>query len=250
MQHSSVVLAESSDWDERMIYRLIDIVVSGSCLLIFLPFGLIIVLILRFTGEGNVFYLQPRMGKDGTHFKMIKFVTMVENSENMGTGTVTSKNDSRVLPFGKVLRKTKLNEVPQLINLLKGDMTLVGPRPLSLRDYSYYSKDMQRAICSMRPGLTGIGSIIFRDEETIMARSPKSTLDCYEEDIIPYKGELELWYKENRSLGLNMKIIFITALVVLMPGNNLYKRVFKGLPEDTYGVTDGVGGDSEARSIG
>jgi lipopolysaccharide/colanic/teichoic acid biosynthesis glycosyltransferase len=207
--------------------RLLDITISTIALLLFLPFGLIIALVLRFTGEGEIFYLQTRVGLFGRHFKIIKFVTMLKDSPNLGTGTVTVKDDPRVLPFGKFLRKAKLNEVPQFINVLKGDMSLVGPRPMALRDFGYYSPEIQKRLVSVKPGLTGIGSIVFRDEESIMAKSSKSNLDCYREDIISYKGRLELWYIENQSLWIDIRLLFLTAVVIVAPRNMFYKKLIK-----------------------
>lgn len=211
--------------------RLLDIVISLSAILLFLPFGLMIAVILRLTGEGEVFYVQPRVGKDGRFFGLIKFVTMLKDSPNIGTKTVTVRNDPRVLPFGRLLRKTKLNEVPQLLNVLKGDMSIVGPRPLTPETFAYFPPDIQEQVVKVKPGLTGIGSIVFRDEESIVAMSKKSTIDCYREDVAPYKGELELWYIENKSLWLDLKLIFLTALVVINPRNILYKKVVPDLPQ-------------------
>ncbi len=211
--------------------RLLDIVISLSAILLFLPFGLMIAVILRLTGEGEVFYVQPRVGKDGRFFGLIKFVTMLKDSPNIGTKTVTVRNDPRVLPFGRLLRKAKLNEVPQLLNVLKGDMSIVGPRPLTPETFAYFPPDIQEQVVKVKPGLTGIGSIVFRDEESIVAMSKKSTIDCYREDVAPYKGELELWYIENKSLWLDLKLIFLTALVVINPRNILYKKVVPDLPQ-------------------
>jgi lipopolysaccharide/colanic/teichoic acid biosynthesis glycosyltransferase len=211
--------------------RLLDIVISLSAILLFLPFGLTIAVILRLTGEGEVFYVQPRVGKDGRFFGLIKFVTMLKDSPNIGTKTVTVRNDPRVLPFGRLLRKAKLNEVPQLLNVLKGDMGIVGPRPLTPETFAYFPPNIQEQVVKVKPGLTGIGSIVFRDEESIVAMSKKSTIDCYREDIAPYKGELELWYIDNRSLWLDLKLIFLTALVVINPRNMLYRKVVPDLPQ-------------------
>jgi len=211
--------------------RLLDIAISLIAILLFLPFGLMIAVILRLTGEGEVFYVQPRVGKDGRFFGLIKFVTMLKDSPNIGTKTVTVRNDPRVLPFGRLLRKAKLNEVPQLLNVLKGDMSIVGPRPLTPETFAYFPPDIQEQVVKVKPGLTGIGSIVFRDEESIVAMSKKSTIDCYREDVAPYKGELELWYIENKSLWLDLKLIFLTALVVINPRNILYKKVVPDLPQ-------------------
>lgn len=213
--------------------RLLDIAVSSTVLLLFLPFGLIIAAILRLTGEGEIFYVQARIGKDGKPFGMIKFATMLKDSPNIGPGTISCKNDPRALPFGRILRKTKLNEVPQLLNVLKGDMTLVGPRPLTPQTFGYYPPDVQQQIVKVRPGLTGIGSVAFRDEESIIAASSKTIIDCYRQDIAPYKGRLELWYIENRSLRLDLKLIFLTAIVMIAPRNSLCKKFLKGLSSMT-----------------
>ena len=208
----------------------LDITISLILLLLFLPFGLVIAAILRFTGEGEVFYVQRRVGKDGKTFGLIKFATMLKDSPNMGPGTITLKNDPRVLPFGRLLRKTKLNEVPQLLNVLKGEMSMVGPRPLTPQTFGYYPADVQERIVKVRPGLTGVGSIVFRNEESIIARSTKPAIDCYKEDIAPYKGQLEAWYRANRSMWLDLKLIFLTATVVIVPNNMFYNRFQRALP--------------------
>ena len=211
--------------------RLIDLVGSSLLLLPFLPFGLVICAILRITGEGKVFYLQPRIGQHGRIFRLIKYVTMLEDSPNLGSGDITLKGDPRVLPVGRFLRKAKLNEVPQLLNVLKGDMSLVGPRPLTAKTFQHYTEEVQAEIKKVQPGLTGIGSIVFRDEERILSESSKPYLECYREDIAPYKARLELWYIENRSLLVDVKILLLTAWVVFFPESKLYFRFFGGLPQ-------------------
>ena len=138
-------------------------------------------------------------------------------------------NDPRVLPVGKVLRKTKLNELPQLWNVIRGDMSLVGPRPLAESDFRCYSDDVQREIVEVRPGLTGVGSIVFRDEEELLGASELPPLDAYRLEIAPRKGELELWYVENQSLLLDIKILALTVIAVLAPKSRLHESVL-GLP--------------------
>jgi lipopolysaccharide/colanic/teichoic acid biosynthesis glycosyltransferase len=120
-----------------MLKRIFDIVFSSIAILLVLPLFVPIIIILRFTGEGKVFYKQTRVGVDKKPFDLLKFSTMLENSSNMQGGDVTSANDPRVLPVGKILRKTKINELPQFFNILKGDMSLVGPRPTTFKNYSY-----------------------------------------------------------------------------------------------------------------
>ncbi len=206
-----------------MLKRGMDIFLSGLALLVFLPFGLVIVAILRLTGEGEVFYVQHRPGRGQKVFGLLKFATMLKDSPNIGPGLLTVRNDPRVLPFGRFLRKTKLNEMPQLVNILKGDMSIVGPRPLSPGQYDFLSKEHLAEIYSMRPGLTGIGSIVFRDEEKLLSESTKGYERCFHEDIMPLKAKLELWYFRNKSLWLDGVLIVLTAWTVLFPDSVLYR---------------------------
>lgn len=146
----------------------------------------------------------------------------------MGTGAITLRNDPRVTPFGKILRITKINELPQIINVLKGDMSIVGPRPLMEVSFKLYPEEVQRLIYSSKPGMTGIGSLIYRDEEKMIsdADDPHAMYTT----IYPYKGALELWYLKNASLYTDFMIIFLTAWSILNPQNQLTTRVFKDLP--------------------
>ena len=209
--------------------RLLDILFSGVALLILAPLLVPIMILLRFTGEGEIFYVQQRIGRGGKTFGLLKFATMLKNSPNIGTGTVTLKNDPRVLPMGGFLRKTKINELPQLINILKGDMSIVGPRPQTQRCFDAFPKASQIEIMKVRPGLSGIGSIFFRDEEDLMhaARDPNR---FYDEVIMPYKGALEEWYVEHASLSTYLLVIFVTAWVVIFPKSRIAWAVFSGLP--------------------
>ena len=145
--------------------RVLDVVLSFLALLVLAPLLLPVVVILRFTGEGEVFYVQERAGLGGTSFGLYKFATMLKNSPNMGAGEITLRGDPRVLPFGKFLRKTKVNELPQLWNIFIGDMSMVGPRPMVLNTYAHYPEETRTRLNTIKPGLTGIGSIVFRDEE-------------------------------------------------------------------------------------
>ena len=191
---------------------------------------LIVMLLLRLTGEGEVWFLQERVGLGGRRFKVFKFATMRKDSETTGTKDITLRNDPRVLPMGRILRKGKLNELPQFINIFIGDMSVVGWRPLMPKSFAYYPPHVQEQIINCKPGLTGIGSIVFRDEEAITARANKPPERVYAEDIAPYKGELELWYQRNQSLLLDLRIIFLTAWVVLHPGSRLHEKWLTGLP--------------------
>ena len=210
--------------------RFFDVVLSGLALLVLSPLLVPIVLILRFSGEGEVFFLQERIGRGGEVFRLFKFVTMLKNSPSIGTGTVTMKEDPRVLPVGKFLRKTKINELPQLLNIYFGDMSVIGPRPLTSQTFGAYSESTQGLITQVRPGLSGVGSIIFRDEEEIM-HGAKASVDFYANVIAPYKGALEEWFVSNKSMYIYFVAIFITAWAVLIPSTKIAWRVFKDLPE-------------------
>jgi len=212
--------------------RLIDIIVSFITLILLLPLFIPIVIALRLTAEGEVFYFQERIGLNNSRFQIWKFATMLKNSMNMGTGSITLQNDFRVTPIGKFLRKTKINELPQIINILKGDISLVGPRPLVTKTFSAYSAEVQEQIYKVKPGLTGIGSIIFRDEESIIsAVKDEDPHEFYKRVIAPYKGELEMWYQDHRSFLLDLQLIFMTAWVILFPESRLYEKWFKDLPK-------------------
>jgi lipopolysaccharide/colanic/teichoic acid biosynthesis glycosyltransferase len=210
--------------------RFLDILFSFCAILFFLPIILVIVIVLRFTGEREVFFLQERIGKTGRTFGLIKFATMLKNSPNIGLGTITMKNDPRILPFGKILRKTKINELPQLFNVLIGQMSLIGPRPLTEKNFNMYSKKTRKIIVQVRPGLSGIGSIIFREEEDLISGS-SATIDFYSDVIAPYKGSLEEWFVLNKNVSVYFKSILITLIVIIKPNTDLPWLLFKDLPE-------------------
>lgn len=213
-----------------MVVRFLDIFFSSLALLVLFPLLVPIVLILKFSGEGEIFFLQERIGKGGEVFKLFKFATMLKDSPNIGTGTVTMKEDPRVLPVGKFLRKTKINELPQLLNILLGDMSVIGPRPLTSQTFVSYSVETQEIIKKVRPGLSGIGSIIFRGEEEIMHGSSAS-VDFYSNIIAPYKGSLEEWFVNNKGIYIYFLAIFITMWAVISPRTKIAWRAFKNLPE-------------------
>ena len=216
--------------------RIIDVLLSILALLILLPLFVPIVIVLLLTGEHKVFYSQTRVGLKNQNFKIIKFATMLSNSANMGSGSLTLKNDPRVLPFGSVLRKTKINELPQILNIIIGDLAIVGPRPQMRVDFEKYSEEVQENIYNVRPGLTGIGSIIFRDEESLISAASvnENPHDFYKRVIAPYKGELEMWYQEKRSLILDVQLIFMTAWTIVVPETRLYEKWFKDLPKRNF----------------
>lgn len=209
--------------------RFFDVLFSGLALLVLSPLLLPIALILRVTGEGEIFFLQERVGFGGKTFMLYKFATMLKNSPNMGSGTITLKGDPRVLPVGRFLRKTKINELPQLLNILKGDMSVVGPRPQTPRCFYAYPQDLQAVIVKVKPGLSGIGPIVFRGEENILSNHA-SSVDFYDHVIAPYKGRVEAWYVDHQTLLTYFLVILITIWVVVIPASNIVWKVFKGIP--------------------
>jgi lipopolysaccharide/colanic/teichoic acid biosynthesis glycosyltransferase len=208
--------------------RMLDIFLSTLGLIFVSPILVPIIIILRFSGEGEIFYLQQRIGFNGNVFNIIKLATMLKNSENMGAGTLTLKNDPRVLPIGKFLRKSKINELPQLINIFLGDMSIVGPRPLVPEGESFYSEKESKQLRSVRPGVTGIGSLVLRDEESFYAHRSDAH-EFYKQAISPYKASVEIWYIKNKSIYLDAKIIFLTALSIIIPTLKI-NYFFKSMP--------------------
>ena len=209
--------------------RLFDIVLSLIAIIILSPILIAVSIILKFTGENEIFYTQVRVGKYGKKFGVLKFATMLKDSPNIGAGEITVQDDPRVLPFGKFLRKSKINELPQLWNIFVGDMSVVGPRPMVPNTYNNYSVEAQKTLNRVRPGLTGIGSIIFRDEERLLENKIDS-MNFYINNIIPYKNKLEIWYVENKSIILYLKCIFVTAWIIFFPKSMIYRSFFKNLP--------------------
>ena len=209
--------------------RVFDVLLSSLAIAILTPLFLIVAIALRLTGEGEIFYTQQRVGRGGQPFPLLKFATMLKNSPNMEGGAVTVKDDPRILPFGKFLRDSKINELPQLINIFLGHMSVVGPRPLHEQTFACYSREQQISITSVRPGLSGIGSIIFRNEENLLS-GERARFTFYENQVAPYKGELEAWFVENKSVKNYLLVIFATLWVVFFKSSSLPWRMFSGLP--------------------
>lgn len=209
--------------------RLCDILFSGIAILVLAPVFITVIIILRFSGEGEIFFEQIRVGKAGAKIRILKFATMLKNSPNLGTGTVTLKDDPRVLPVGKFLRKTKINELPQLFNILKGDMSIIGPRPQTQRCFEAFPEHLRETILSVRPGLSGVGSIFFRNEELMMDDADNAD-EMYDRIIMPFKGQLEEWYVKNRSLAIYLILIIATIVVVFTGSIPFMKSVFASIP--------------------
>ena len=211
-----------------------DIVASGVGILLLAPIWVSIVVILKLTGDHDVFYGQTRIGLGNRHFKIWKFVTMVRNAETMAGGMHTTQGDPRVTRVGRFLRKTKLNELPQMFNILFGDMSIVGPRPQVDETFAPFPNEVKARIYMVRPGLTGVGSLVYRDEERILSQCERRGVTvkyCYEQEIAPHKGALEMWYLEHISLWTDLKLILATAWIVFFPTSGMVERWFPSLPK-------------------
>lgn len=209
--------------------RFFDILFAGLALVLLTPLLLPLIILLRLTGEGEVLYAQDRVGRFGKLFRLYKFATMLKNSPALGTGTVTVKNDPRVLPVGRFLRKTKINELPQLFNVILGDMSIIGPRPQTQRCFDAFPSEYHEVISRVRPGLSGLGSLVFRNEQEMMDEAADPHY-VYDKLIMPYKGEIEEWYVTHCGLILYFKLIALTVWLVLAPSSKALYYAFPNLP--------------------
>jgi lipopolysaccharide/colanic/teichoic acid biosynthesis glycosyltransferase len=217
--------------------RFCDILISSILLIILSPLLIPIIIGLKLTGEGYIFYKQERIGYQNKKFNILKFATMLKDSPNMAGGVITTKKDPRITPMGGFLRKSKINELPQLFNIFLGNMSFVGPRPVMAISFNAYPSEVQSVIYKIKPGLTGIGSIIFRDEEeliTSIKNKGEDTWEFYTNKIYPFKGEVEQWYQSNFSFIVDFKIIFITAFVIIFPNSSIVYESFKTLPKRKF----------------
>ncbi len=190
--------------------RLFDIICAALGLIVLSPLLLVVSLLVGITSPGGVFFRQERIGKDGKPFRIFKFRSM--RKDNAGL-KITTGNDSRITPVGRFLRKSKIDELPQLINVLVGDMSFVGPRP-EVADYVDLYTPYQRQVLQVRPGITGIASIRFRNENDLLTASddPNRT---YIEEIMPRKIRLDLEYIPHASVPYDIKLIFQTLGAVI-----------------------------------
>jgi lipopolysaccharide/colanic/teichoic acid biosynthesis glycosyltransferase len=220
-----------------IIKRFFDILASLLALVVLSPLLIPITIGLKLTGEGYIWYFQERVGFKNKLFNIYKFATMLKDSPNMAGGLITTKKDPRLTPLGGFLRSTKINELPQLLNILNGDMSVVGPRPVMQKSFDAYPIEVQKVIYNVKPGLTGIGSIIFRDEETLITEvrdNAGDTWDFYQNKIYPFKGEVEKWYQEHQSFYTDFLCIFLTAWVIIFPTSDLIYKVFSTLPKRPF----------------
>ena len=214
--------------------RVLDIVIALIALILLSPILIVTMLVLSVTGEREIFYPQKRVGYKQKDFKMWKFATMMKDSEKIGNKDMTLRNDPRVTKVGKILRITKINELPQIFNVMSGEMSIVGPRPLLRVSFEMYQPEHAAHVYDSKPGITGIGPMLLRDEEKLVSDAVEygeDPRDFYKTKIYPYKGEVEMWYQDHKSLWTDILIIFLTAWVILFPKSHLPHRIFKTLPE-------------------
>jgi lipopolysaccharide/colanic/teichoic acid biosynthesis glycosyltransferase len=194
------------------VKRIFDFLVSFIALIIFSPLLLTVIFLVWINDFSNPFYIAERVGKNESFFKMFKLRSMIVDADKSGVDS-TSNNDMRITRIGKFIRKFKMDELSQLINVLIGDMSLVGPRPNVKRETDLYTK-IEKKLLSVRPGITDISSIVFSDEGEILENSEDPDLD-YNQLIRPGKGYLGLFYIEKRSFFLDIKLIFLTVLAII-----------------------------------
>jgi lipopolysaccharide/colanic/teichoic acid biosynthesis glycosyltransferase len=211
-----------------MLKRLVDILLSSIGLVVFSPILIPVCITVWLHDFKSPFYTPPRVGKDEKIFTMVKLRSMVVNADKSGVDS-TGANDTRITGVGKLIRKCKLDELSQLWNVLIGDMSLVGPRPNVKRETDLYTVE-EKKLLSVKPGITDISSIVFADEGDILADSKDPDLD-YNQLIRPWKSRLGILYVEKRSLLMDFKLIYLTAVTILSRSkalngiNNILKKL-------------------------
>ncbi len=208
-----------------MLKRLIDIIISLLGLILVSPIFLIFILLIFLYDFKSPFYIAPRVGKNEKLFKMIKLRSMKVNADKSGVAS-TANNDSRITPIGKIIRKVKFDEISQLINVLTGSMSLVGPRPQVAQDVNLYT-DREKILLTVRPGITDFSSIVFSDEGNILEGSDNPDKD-YNNLIRPWKSRLGLFYIEHQNIVLDLKLIIMTILSFINR-NRILKKISKYL---------------------
>lgn len=192
--------------------RIFDLFFVIPGLIILSPIFVFVALIIKLKDGGKVLFQQTRVGKGGKHFKVLKFRTMVMNAEKLGE-KITTGNDPRITPIGSFLRKYKLDELPQLINVLKGEMSLVGPRPEVPEYVEYYPEETRKIVLSVPPGITDKASIEFVNENELLSGSNDPVSD-YKNKVLPVKLAYNVDYVKERSLWMDFSLIFKTVVAI------------------------------------
>ena len=206
-----------SNWNESLGKRLLDITGSGVVLALSAPLMLAVAVAVKVSSPGTVFFRQKRVGRAGAEFEILKFRTMYQGPPDGGAG-LTRKGDSRVTPVGRWLRKWKLDELPQFLNVLYGDMSLIGPRP-DLPEFYATLSPVRREILCVKPGITGLATLHFRDEESVLARvSPEEMINFYVSELLPQKVDLDLSYARQATLMGDIGILARTLAAIFPTG--------------------------------
>ncbi len=201
-------------WSRSAGKRVFDMVFAGFCLLLTWPLMLLAALLIKCTSPGPVFFRQIRSGQDGKPFELLKFRSMTHGRRSAGPG-VTRQGDSRIFPAGRWLRKWKVDELPQFINVVRGEMSLVGPRP-DLPEYLDLLSQDQREVLLLRPGITGAATIKFRNEEELLAQVPADELQqFYVYRVLPEKVRIDMDYARHASFSGDLKILLSTVATIL-----------------------------------
>jgi lipopolysaccharide/colanic/teichoic acid biosynthesis glycosyltransferase len=214
-QQGSEIATSLNSWNYSAGKRAFDLIFSGLLILVTLPFWLIAAVSVKLTSPGPVFFCQKRVGQGGNEFPLLKFRTMTYASQPQGPG-LTRKGDQRVTTVGSILRRTKLDELPQLINVLRGEMSIIGPRP-DLQQYVQTLSPKLQPILTLRPGLTGCASVKFRNEEEALGKIPENDLlRFYTEELLPNKIQLDLNYARTANFVTDIRLVFQTITAVLI----------------------------------
>ena len=209
--------------------RMLDLVIAMVSIFVAAPVFLAAAQILAVTYPHRIFFVQRRVGRHEELFGLIKFVTMVPGAEHMPGGSITHTRDPRISRVGRTLRRTKINELPQLWNVLRGHMSIVGPRPVTQAGHMKYGESGRRKLSQMAPGITGIGSIMLFNEEELISAIPGDPHQYHDEVIKPYKVELEHWFFRHQSIGLYLQVIVCT-LLTLLHGRPTVRPSWRDLP--------------------
>ena len=209
-----------------IVFALMGIVITG-------PFLLLSILIILISGETKPLFIQLRVGKDRQLFRFYKLRTM-KRTQSQNSGPITFHGDDRITKVGLFLRWSKMDEFPQFFNVLNGDLSFVGPRPLMPETFYAYDKSTQKRIAKVKPGITGVGSVVFRNEALLLKQAGENKQkDFYLNKILPYKGELEEWYVKHQSFGVDLKLLFFSAAVIAYSRMTGLHNYFKNLPKAT-----------------
>lgn len=208
------IAAEVSPWNRSRGKRLFDLILALVLLILSSPVMLAVALLVFVTSKGPVFYRQWRVGREGREFQLVKFRTMTHAPERQGP-SVTRAEDPRITGVGRILRKWKLDELPQLLNVVRGEMSFVGPRP-DVSRYLECLNEAQRQILQLRPGITGSATLRYRNEEQLLSQVPSGELEhFYCTQVLPEKVRLDLDYAQTAGFSSDLAILFRTFLVIL-----------------------------------